>query len=132
MGEPATSVVRGFLAAWARSDVDVLSAFFSEDAVWTDGARGVHHGLGAIRRELEVSVGKVPSTTMEVRAMAADGGTVLVERRDHFELGGARFELPVTGVFEVADDGRISRWRDYYDAHALVEQFRAAGVSAPG
>ena len=132
MREPATSVVRRFLVAWVRADVDELAAFFSGEAVWSEGARGVHHGVGAIRKELERLAGKVPSTTVEVKAMAADGGTVLVERLDRFELSGKPFALPVSGVLEVADHSRISRWRDYYDSGSLVEPFRAAGVRTPG
>jgi limonene-1,2-epoxide hydrolase len=36
------------------------------------------------------------------------------------------FDVEVTGVFEVNDDGRITRWRDYYDMRSLEERVAAA------
>ena len=53
MSESAETVVRKYLAAWKRSDLDELVSFISDDAVFTDGPRGVHHGIDAIRAELE-------------------------------------------------------------------------------
>ncbi len=54
MGDPPESVVRRFLSASVDPTVEELVGFFSDDAVWIDGPRGVHRGLDAIRTELEV------------------------------------------------------------------------------
>src|SRR5262249_58453899 len=61
MSESAETVVRKYLAAWKRSDLDELVSFISDDAVYTDGPRGVHHGIDAIRAELGAMVKDVPS-----------------------------------------------------------------------
>ena len=131
MSESAETVVRKYLAAWKRSDLDELVSFISDDAVFTDGPRGVHHGIDAIRAELETMVKVVPSTSVDIKKLVASGGTVMVERVDSFKLGGKPFDLEVAAVFEVDDSGRIKRWRDYYDLKSLEDRFTSAGIALP-
>ena len=49
-----------------------------------------------------------------IRNLAEDGDTVLTERVDEITANGVMAPVPVMGTFEVAD-GRIVRWRDYFD-----------------
>jgi len=131
MSESAETVVRKYLAAWKRSDLDELVSFISDDAVFTDGPRGVHHGIDAIRAELETMVKVVPSTSVDIKKLVASGGTVMVERVDNFKLGGKPFDLEVAAVFDVDDNGRIKRWRDYYDLKSLEDRIASAGIALP-
>jgi len=131
MSESAETVVRKYLAAWKRSDLDELVSFISDDAVFTDGPRGVHHGIDAIRAELETMVKVVPSTSVDIKKLVASGGTVMVERVDNFKLGGKPFDLEVATVFDVDDNGRIKRWRDYYDLKSLEGRIASAGIALP-
>jgi len=131
MSESAETVVRKYLAAWKRSDLDELVSFISDDAVFTDGPRGVHHGIDAIRAELETMVKVVPSTSIDIKKLVASGGTVMVERVDNFKLGGKPFDLEVAAVFDVDDNGRIKRWRDYYDLKSLEDRIASAGIALP-
>ena len=131
MSESAETVVRKFHAAWLQSDLDELVSFFSDDAVYTDGPRGVHHGIDAIRAELGTMVKIVPSTSIDIKKLVAEGGTVMVERVDSFKLGGKPFDLEVAAVFDVDDNGRIKRWRDYYDLKSLEDRFTSAGIALP-
>ena len=131
MSESAETVVRNYLAAWKRSDLDELVSFISDDAVFTDGPRGVHHGIDAIRAELETMVKVVPSTSVDIKKLVASGGTVMVERVDNFKLGGKPFDLEVAAVFDVDDNGRIKRWRDYYDLKSLEDRIASAGIALP-
>jgi len=131
MSESAETVVRKYLAAWKRSDLDELVSFISDDAVYTDGPRGVHHGIDAIRAELETMVKVVPSTSVDIKKLVASGGTVMVERVDNFKLGGKPFDLEVAAVFDVDDNGRIKRWRDYYDLKSLEDRITSAGIALP-
>ena len=103
--------------------------FFTDDALYVDGPRGVHRGIDAIRAEFEAIVQIVPSTTVDIKALVANGGTVMVERVDNFEIGGKPFDLEVVGVFDVDDNGRITRWHDYYDLRSSEERI-AAGLAA--
>jgi limonene-1,2-epoxide hydrolase len=131
MSESAETVVRNYLAAFLQKDLDELVSFFSDDAVFTDGPRAVHHGIDAIRAELEANLKIVPSCPIEIKKLVASGGTVMVERVDNFKLGGKPFDLEVAGVFEVDDNGRIKRWRDYYDLKSLQDRIASAGVALP-
>ena len=131
MSESAESVVRKFLAANLRSDVDELISFFADEAVYTDGPRGVHRGVDAIRAEFREIVKIVPSTAIDIKTLVANSGTVLVERVDNFEFGGTPFGLEVVGVFEVDHNGRITRWRDYYDLQSIAERTGATGSGQP-
>lgn len=131
VSDSAESVVRSFLAAWLRSDVDELVSFFSDDAVYTDGPRGTHRGVDAIRAELGAMVKMVPSTAIDLKTPVANGGTVMTERVDTFDIGKKPFGLEVAAVFEVGDEGRITRWREYYDLKSIQDRVSAAGVAAP-
>ena len=131
MSESAETVVRKFHAAWKRSDLDELVSFISDDAVYTDGPRGVHHGIDAIRAELGTMVKIVPSTSIDIKKLVAEGGTVMVERVDSFKLGGKPFDLEAAAVFDVDDNGRIKRMRDYYDLKSLEDRIASAGIALP-
>lgn len=126
MADSAEFVVRNFMDTWPRSDIDEMMAFFSDDAVYTDGPRGTNRGAEAIRTEMLSTLEVVPSTTVEVKNLVASGGLVMVERVDVFEMAGHTFDVEITGVFEVSDDGRITRWHDYYDMRSLEERVAAA------
>jgi limonene-1,2-epoxide hydrolase len=130
VSQSAESVVRTFLAAWRRSDVDELVSFFSDDAVYTDGPRGVHRGIDAIRKELGAMVKMVPSTAVDIKNLVANGGTVMVERVDTFEIAGTPLDLEVAAVFEVNANGRIARWRDYYDVKSIADRAADAAAAA--
>jgi limonene-1,2-epoxide hydrolase len=129
MGSSAETVVRNFFATWPRSDVDEFIGFFSQYAIYTDGPRGTHRGVDAIRSELESTLQVVPTTTADVKNLVAAGGLVMVERVDIFEMMGKTFDVEISGVFEVNDAGQITRWRDYYDMRSLEE--RVAAELAP-
>ena len=126
MSDSAELVVRNFLAAWKRSDVDELVSFISDDAVYTDGPRGTHHGIDAIKTELQSFVKAAPSTIVDVKTLVSDGGTVMLERVDNFEIQGKPFGLEVAGVFEVDGNWRINRWRDYYDLKSIQDRIADA------
>ena len=81
MSDSAESVVRKFLACFPTSDVDEVIGFFSDDAIYIDGPRGVHTGIDAIRAELLSFLAMAPNTTMDIKTLAASGGTVLTANR---------------------------------------------------
>ena len=119
-------MIRKFLACFPASDVDEVVGLFSEDAVYVDGPRGVHRGINAIRTELQSQLAMVPNTTVDIKTLAANGGTVLTERVDNCEIAGKSIGFEVVGVFDVDSEGRITRWRDYYDLPTFVEQMATA------
>jgi Limonene-1,2-epoxide hydrolase catalytic domain len=44
----------------------------------------------------------------------------------NFEAQGKWFALEVVGVFEIDGDGKIKRFRDYYDLQSLIDEVTAA------
>ncbi len=125
MSDSAEMVVRNFLAAWKRSDLDELVSFISEDAVYTDGPRGTHHGIDAIKAELRSMLKTIPSTIIDIKTLVADGATVMTERVDNFEVQGKLFGLEVAAAFEVDENGKINRWREYYDLTSIQDRIAA-------
>jgi limonene-1,2-epoxide hydrolase len=124
--DQSESVARAFLAAWKHPEIDELVAYFHEDAVLVDGSRGVHHGRAAIRTAFEGQLSVLPSVAVEIRKAVSDGQTVLIERTDRFEIAGKAIVLEGVVAFDVDDDGRITRFRDYYDLNAIERQLGEA------
>ena len=75
-------------------------------------SKGVHPGIDAIRAEFQLIVTTVPSTSVDIRSLAASRGTVMTERVDNFEIDGKPIRMEVIDVFDLDTDGRIMRWRD--------------------
>ena len=132
MSESPEAVVRKFLAAFAEPNVDELVSFFSDDAVFLDGPRGVHRGVDAIRSELEAEFAMgFGNVKIDVHSLVADGGTVMMEGTENYLIGGKHFTLDVMGAFQVDDDSRIKRWRYSCDLKSVTDQIEAAGFKAP-
>jgi limonene-1,2-epoxide hydrolase len=130
MSDSPESVVRKFIASWEDASVEKMSVLLTEDAVFTD-QRGVQSGLDAIKKQWEGDLQMAPSTTVDIKSIASNGGTVLVERVDNMRIEGKSFSLEAVGVFEVGSDGLIKRFRDYFDSKAIADQLKAAGIAMP-
>lgn len=113
MGMNAEMIVREFLAAWPRKNVDELMSYFAEDAVYHNIPVAPARGAPAIRKIFEGFVGAF-TIWLDIVNIATDGDRVYTERIDRFDLNGKRFELPVNGIFELRD-GKIVSFRDYFD-----------------
>jgi len=132
MSDSPESVVRNFLAAWAQPRLDELVGFFSDDAVFIDGPRGVHRGIDAIRSELDAEISMdFGGAKIDVNTLVAQGGTVMMEGVENYRIGGKPFSLQVMGAFEIDADGRIARWRYSYDLKSITDQLEAAGLNVP-
>src|SRR6266446_855112 len=116
-----TEVVERFCAAIAKGDLDAVIAFFTDDAVYHNIPLEPVVGPAAIRSTIEGFTGSVESLEFRVLAIAANGGTVLTERVDVFNLPTSSIELPVMGAFEVVGE-QISAWRDYFDLNQFMSQ----------
>lgn len=132
MGNSPESTVRNFLASFTSRNVDDLVAYFSDDAVFIDGPRGVHRGRDAIRSEFdaELSMG-FESIEIDVNSLVADGGTVMMEGVENYIIGGKPFFMETIGAFDINADGLITRWRYSYDLHQIMNQIEAAGLNVP-
>ena len=113
------STVLAFCEAFARRDVDELLTFFADDAVYHNIPVAPARGAAEIRAVLETFVPGSPTIEFEIRNVASAGAVVFTERIDRMTFDGRDVELPVAGVFELAD-GRIAAWRDYFDLQQVM------------
>ncbi len=113
----ADEIVRDFCAAWGRADIDTICASFTEDAVYHNIPMQPCRGREEIRQFIAgLFGGMVSSVEFEIRMQLVDGLRVMNERVDTLVTAERSIALPVCGVFELTPDGKISAWRDYFDA----------------
>lgn len=107
-------VVRDFIAAWSKLDVEALLEFFCEDGVYHNMPMSPVAGKAALRPFIGAFLNGWTSTEWDVINIMSAGDVVIAERLDRTMIGDKVINLPCCGVFEMRD-GRISVWRDYFD-----------------
>jgi limonene-1,2-epoxide hydrolase len=107
-------VVRAFVAAIERKDIDAALALVTNDVVYDNVPVGAVTGPDGIRGALSRLLGAAERIEWVTRYQVSTGDVVMNERVDRFQLGGRWVEVPVAGLF-VLRDGRIAMWRDYFD-----------------
>lgn len=110
----AEDVVRDFCAAWSRLDIEELMTYFTDDAVYHNMPGPPAKGRDAVRATIERFLKGWDATAWEILNIASAGDVVFAERVDRTDTGGRHVDLPLVGVFELAD-GKIQAWRDYFD-----------------
>lgn len=118
-------VVRAFVAAWNRRDLEAIVDAFTEDAVYVNVGFSESRGREAIRAGLAPFLGAMAEVRWTVHHEAETAaGVVLNERTDEFvfkpEAGGRTLTAAVMGVFELRD-GKIAAWRDYFDTAGFAQ-----------
>lgn len=108
---PAT-IVRDFCAAWDRLDWAAVFGAVTDDLVYHNIPMPVCHGIGAFRAFC-TSI-PISAARFEIHHLVAAGDVVLTERTDTLVTPAGTMVIRVMGVFEIRD-GRIARWRDYFD-----------------
>ena len=122
-------IVREFLAGWSDGDAHKLADYFTEDAVFRMMPREAVLGREAIHEDFKAQLSWCTDCDFEIAHLAVAGNNVFTERIDRMRIVGAPVELPVAGVFEVNDSGKLTAWRDYFDMNAVMTQLSAAGIS---
>jgi limonene-1,2-epoxide hydrolase len=120
-------LVSAFISALEIGDLEGALASVADDVEYDNGPLGVVHGPAGIREVLTPFLTRYDELSWVVHHQAETGdlraGTVLHERTDRFRRGLRWVEIPVAGVF-VVRDGRIVRWRDYFDLTSANEAVR--------
>jgi limonene-1,2-epoxide hydrolase len=114
-----SEIVRAFLAAMAVKDYDAGLAFIAPDCEYANIPMATVHGPAGVRAVLEPFFAPTLENEFQILREATSGPLVFLERLDRHRLADRWVELPVTGVFEV-HDGRITVWRDYFDAATIL------------
>ncbi len=116
-------IVRNFVSAWSRLDIDELADFFTQDGIYHNMMFDAVEGRDNIREFIKGFAGNWSEPDWELLNIAVNGQTVFTERVDRMTVNGKLVALPVCGVFELRD-GKIAAWRDYFD---LATYMNAAG-----
>jgi limonene-1,2-epoxide hydrolase len=124
MTNQAEAVVRKSLKAVEHGDFGALDELCSENFVYQD-PRFVRHGREAMKARFQEDQQSASQMVWETKAVVSNGETVMTERSNTFTINGKRLTLDIVGVFEVGDDGKIKRWREYF-RHEPVQ--RSLGV----
>jgi limonene-1,2-epoxide hydrolase len=122
--EPVATV-KAFLKAMEPLDYDTALQYIAETCEYTNPPPiGTVHGPVGVRAVLEPFFAPTKENEFRVLRELASGPVVMLERLDRHRLEDKWVELPVTGVFEV-QEGRITYWRDYFDAATILAQWPA-------
>ncbi len=112
----ADRIVRDFCEAWGRGDVEAIVDAFADDAVYHNIPMAPCEGKAAIRTFIGGLLGETASAVhFDIKHQVTNGGLVLNERVDTIVFKTGEVALPVCGVFELDDGGKIKAWRDYFD-----------------
>jgi limonene-1,2-epoxide hydrolase len=127
--------LREFIGEWGKS-LDAIIAAFNKylvaDAVWEQRplptAYSVEQAVSFLQA-FQKSVG-METFGAEILNLAVHGNVAFAERIDHLRRadGSLLASVPVTGVFEFNRNGKITAWREYFDAAGA---FRAMGIPDP-
>lgn len=107
-------VIRDFIAAWSRLDVDELVGYFTEDGIYYNMPFKPVQGRAALKVFIANFLKGWTATDWEILTLVASGDIVIAERLDRTKLGERSVDLPCCGVFQM-QDGKIRIWRDYFD-----------------
>lgn len=116
-------VIRDFITAWSRMDVEELVGFFQPDGVYHNMPTRPVAGHEALRSFIAAFLKDWRSTEWDILNLVARGDLVIAERLDRTLVGDKPVDLPCCGVFEM-QDGRIKVWRDYFDMSTYVSALR--------
>jgi limonene-1,2-epoxide hydrolase len=116
-------VVNDLFAAWARLDLDGIMSYFAEDAVWDNVPMAPAKGKAAIREMTHGFLKDSSGFAAKILRSAHVGNTVFNERVDTLKMkSGKSADVPVAGVFELDDNGKIILWRDFFDLATFTKQ----------
>lgn len=114
-GKSNTQIIRDFVAAWPRLDVDELVSFFAPDGIYHNMPTDPVQGHDALTTFIGAFIGGWSATEWDILNITETAdGIVFCERLDRTMVGDKPAHLPCCGVFEM-DGGKIKIWRDYFD-----------------
>jgi limonene-1,2-epoxide hydrolase len=120
---PPLETVKAFLKAMEPLDYDRALQYVADTCEYTNPPPiGTVTGAAGVRAVLEPFFAPTLENEFRILREVASGSLVMLERLDRHRLADKWVELPVTGVFEVAD-GKITYWRDYFDAATILSQW---------
>lgn len=116
-------VVNDLFDAWTRLDLEGIMSHFAEDAVWDNVPMSPAKGKAAIREMTNGFLKDSSSFSAKILKQVHVDNTVFNERVDTIAMkNGKSAAIPVAGMFEIDNAGKIKVWRDYFDLGTFTKQ----------
>lgn len=125
-------IVRKFCDLMEKRDAEALRPLIADDAVYQNVGMPASSGVDAIVENMAAQFSMFPDAyAFEIVNIASDGAVVLTERLDYIQApDGGTPAVPVMGTFIVGEDGKITRWTDYFDVSLTVKLLQGEDISA--
>lgn len=117
--------VNAFIRALEANDLDTACAMVAPDCEYDNVPMIKVFGPEGVKSILAPMFADCTEIEWIIHREAESGTTVFNERLDRFKMSQGWLELPVNGVWEVVD-GKITLWRDYFDAGTYLKQMPGA------
>jgi len=108
------AIIRDFIGAWSRLDVEEIVGYFAEDGVYHNMPTAPVPGHEKLKQFVGGFIASWTQTDWDILTIMGEGNIVIAERLDRTKVGDIAIDLPCCGVFEMKD-GKIAVWRDYFD-----------------
>lgn len=108
-------LTRDFFDAWERADEGAIMAAFADDAVYHNIPYKPVSGSEKIKKAVAGFLKTGENMTFAISKLVVAGDSVVTERVDGWTHKGEHKSLPVLGILEFNDAGKISGWREYFD-----------------
>jgi len=123
MAEREEGIVRAFLDASVKGDIDQVLSYFADGGSYRMSRwHEPFVGRAAIRGDFERQRALWSDFRYELVNVASTGNIVFAERIDTVRMMGKDLVSHMVGVFEVDADARITSWRDYFDMKEVEAQ----------
>jgi uncharacterized protein (TIGR02246 family) len=117
--------LRAYFDGINAEDYAAVAALFAPDGELIAPGAGVRRGADAIEAYFASALRTYPDHRDDPTRFLHAGSSVTVEI--HFTgrvAGGGALEFDAVDVFDLDDDGRITRLTSWYDSHEVREQLR--------
>ena len=108
-----------------KGTADDVAALFHESATLMPIYSGdpPAKGRAAIREMTHGFLKDTDTFSAEIKRTVHEGNVVFNERVDTIVMkNGKKADIPVAGMFELNDAGKIKVWRDYFDLGTFTKQ----------
>ncbi|MEW4467918.1 limonene-1,2-epoxide hydrolase family protein [Parasphingorhabdus sp. JC815] len=123
MSNANEKLVLDFVESWNRLDYDSIYSAMADDIFYHNIPMEPCNGLTEVKAFLNGAF-NFDGAHWIVHAIATNGNMVLTERTDKFKMAGQWIEIRVMGTFEI-ENGKIAKWRDYFDLAEFQGQVAA-------
>ena len=118
--------VREFIARICRHDLDGACELVTDDVEYDNAQGNKQFGAQGIRNVAWPDNYGFEENDWVIHREAEAGNVVFNERTDRVKVRGTWIELPVCGVFEFSEEGKIRHWCDYFDLAMFTSAYEAA------